>query len=355
MTDSTAAPAPVGRDLHALEREVRQLLEFAVRRASVKIDDALIDSVIAACRRVGEGTPEVEAELWRQYNQLADMISPATPETVTDICQMQADAERRPAIWRKWWCDHPVRRLFGAAVLWVAISFAMLLATQIVSLLLDNSLERITMAEKNLTEIDDRLATVRKLINEAAETGSDKTGLMEQLLEQKNDLQAKRTAQTTVAQAALIMLPESKTCETGQLTVDKGDPSHFSNRLACVRHQSTILTNIISLLLLPLLYGWMGANVYILRRLLAGLDSWNINTLLAAKFRLRRYLGALIGVTVGLVYQTGAEQFTSAGISLALFAFLSGYSVEFIFSTLDNVINRARSALPDSAQKPGSP
>lgn len=348
-------PKPGSREyIEKLQSELRTLLGFAVKRAEIKIDDVLIKNVVSACSKTGDPTPDVEAELWQQFNLLAGKIGPATPETVLDISDMEKDVNDRPQVLRYWWRDHPVRRMFGGAILWMALSAFLLLGVQIYALLVTNSLDKIATAEKNVEELLKQRGTLLQLAEAAGKTTDE--AVKSQILAQQDELTRQLETQVQVAEAAAALLrnlpslcncgPPSR-CGTSCAS-DPGVNKDYSARLAEVRHVSSIFADSISLFILPLLYGWLGANVYILRRLLSGLDSWSVSRPLATKLRLRRYLGAILGSAVGLIYHGSSEQFASAGLSLALFAFLAGYSVEFIFSLLDAVIDRGRAAF----QKP---
>lgn len=354
-------PKPSSREyIEKLQGELRTLLGFAVKRAEIEIDDGLIDSVVAACSRPSDPSPALEAELWQQFNRLAAKIGPATPETVLDISDMEKDVTDRPQIMRRWWRDHLVRRMFGGAILWMATSAFLLLGVQIYALLVTNSLDKIATAEKNVEELLKQRGILEKLTETAGKT-EDET-VKNQVLAQQDELSRRLETQVQVAEAAAALLPNlsglcnrsaPSDCGTGPAS-DPGVDESYSARLAAVRHVSSIFADSVSLFILPLLYGWLGANVYILRRLLSGLDSWSISRPLATKLRLRRYLGALLGSAVGLIYHGSSEQFASAGLSLALFAFLAGYSVEFIFSLLDAVIDRGKAAFqkPKPAAEP---
>ncbi|SNS76355.1 MULTISPECIES: hypothetical protein [unclassified Azospirillum] len=213
--------------------------------------------------------------------------------------------------------------------------------------LITNSLDRITAAEKTLSEIDSKLA----LLNRLTVTPDATDPAADQLLQQQQELTRQRQAQVDAVMAANTVLDFIFRQGVADCMATDGSAAtpvscELNRSLAVIRHEASIVMDSVALSLLPLLYGWLGANVYILRRLIGGLDNWNINALLATKLSLRRFLGALLGIAVGIVYKPGGTQLSEAGFSMALFAFLAGYSVEFIFTILDTLIARGNAAFP---------
>lgn len=76
---------------------------------------------------------------------------------------MDEDKTRRPGVLRAWWKDKPVRGLINSSSYWMALSAFLLLFTQVGSVLITNSLDRITAAKKILLEIDSKLALLSRL------------------------------------------------------------------------------------------------------------------------------------------------------------------------------------------------
>ncbi len=113
----------------------------------------------------------------------------------------------------------------------------------------------------------------------------------------------------------------------------------FPSDAAETRTQATLLLDFLSNYLLPLLYGWAGAMVYIVRRLTGEMSSL---TFLPGNLAVRAWLGCIAGLAIGWFYHpttttTTAESITNLG-PLAL-AFLAGFGVEIFFSMLDRFVN----------------
>ena len=105
--------------------------------------------------------------------------------------------------------------------------------------------------------------------------------------------------------------------------------------------------------LLPLLYGLLGASFYVLRTISFEIKTWTFTEQSSISYLLRLTLGPLAGLATGLlligtleVSNTGnatAETINLLSKSVAIgplaAAFVAGYGVELIFSTMDRIIS----------------
>ena len=120
-------------------------------------------------------------------------------------------------------------------------------------------------------------------------------------------------------------------------------------------NESEQILRVISEFILPLLYGLLGACVYVLRDLTNTIRSVTFSKSSMINYSLRLIMGPLVGIAVGLFLGTPATNFvggpnlvdnpltaavppTIPSLSTMALAFLAGYSVEVLFSALDNLI-----------------
>lgn len=104
---------------------------------------------------------------------------------------------------------------------------------------------------------------------------------------------------------------------------------------------------ILRTMILPLLYGWMGALTYVLRRLGEDIQRRLFRTDSKVQYQLRVLLGALAGLGIGWFFQqpsdTGAPvpeigETLLLGVTPTALAFLAGYSVEMFFAVMDRLV-----------------
>lgn len=90
--------------------------------------------------------------------------------------------------------------------------------------------------------------------------------------------------------------------------------------------------------LLPLLYGWLGACLYVLRMLARDIKALSYTPEQDMLYRLRIYMGSLAGLIV--VWFLPAAPASAGAKSLSVFAvaLLVGYSIDLLFALLDRII-----------------
>jgi hypothetical protein len=114
-----------------------------------------------------------------------------------------------------------------------------------------------------------------------------------------------------------------------------------------VAQWSSTLIGIIGNYLLPVLYGWLGALGFVLRRLNRQLADCLLTPRDIRANSIRIVLGTVTGACIGLFVNssTGAATLTGVGgaavtLSASGVAFLAGYGVEGVFKMLDTLINK---------------
>jgi hypothetical protein len=100
------------------------------------------------------------------------------------------------------------------------------------------------------------------------------------------------------------------------------------------------LIQILTLYILPLLYGLLGGLAFVLRSISVETKSVTYTKSSNLKYGLRIHLGALAGLAIGLFWGDIEKQNLNfiESVSTAFVAFLAGYSVEFVFRLVDQLI-----------------
>lgn len=115
--------------------------------------------------------------------------------------------------------------------------------------------------------------------------------------------------------------------------VDVPAPRRVSVELQATQFALLILQSY----LLPLLYGWLGACVYILRTVGADIAGLSYAQYRHALYRMREALGALAGFALAWLTGPKTEGAFASLPPLAL-AFVAGYSVDMLFTFLDRIV-----------------
>ncbi|MFT4926041.1 MAG: hypothetical protein ACI8WB_002139 [Phenylobacterium sp.] len=107
--------------------------------------------------------------------------------------------------------------------------------------------------------------------------------------------------------------------------------------------------------ILPLLYGLLGALIYVLRSLLKEIKLLTYTFDSEIRFRLRITLGALGGMVVGWFAKQPQGAEAVASLSPMALAFLVGYNVDLLFSMMDKLIDNIRQAIEKPDQPASAP
>jgi hypothetical protein len=108
--------------------------------------------------------------------------------------------------------------------------------------------------------------------------------------------------------------------------------------------------DVMNIYILPLLYGLIGAFAFVLRSFTSQLENIDYSRDSNIKFLLRLFLGALVGLTVRMFIDTNDTSGLAMYSPLAI-SFISGYSVEFFFALIDNLIKRILGSDPKTSKK----
>lgn len=91
--------------------------------------------------------------------------------------------------------------------------------------------------------------------------------------------------------------------------------------------------------LLPLLYGWLGACLYVLRKLAQEIKNLSYTAEQDMLYRLRVYMGTLAGLIVVWFMPVAQADPNIKSLSVFAVALLVGYSIDLLFALLDRIIN----------------
>lgn len=120
---------------------------------------------------------------------------------------------------------------------------------------------------------------------------------------------------------------------------EKLKDTYYKARLIMFVHEisSEFVLSALSIFVLPLLYGYLGAAAFVLRSLFKEIKDLTFSSDSTIRFRLRIALGALAGVAIGWFFKP-EEIMEVQVISNYALAFLVGYNVEVLFSLMDNMV-----------------
>jgi hypothetical protein len=348
QSPSQAAPEPIAaiavHELEAVQAAVYGILRYAISRAKINVGDALIDTTLPLLRKPPSALgPDEEAVLWKSYNALSVLVSPATSEGI--LIGEQIEAEQRSQATKaeraKWW---PVAVAFKSQqrrlVMWLWLSVFVFILLQGYVICLSDVLAD---AEQHAAAFDTLTPQIDAI--KAADPNADPNKPpLKSLLAQQEALELRIGAtHDTLLSFILPWRPED---------TDRGNAERQKARIANEQGARSML-RVLSYYLLPLVLGFLGAIAFIARRRLDGLAAHDSNLISARRVSMRLALGGLLGVASGIIMAPDQTELDAFNLPLVTLAFLMGYSVEFAFSAFDALIDRGRQAVrPDRAREP---
>ncbi len=340
---SQAASDPIAaiavHQLEAVQTAVYGILRYAISRAKINVADALIDTTLPLLRKPPSALgPEEEAVLWKSYNALSMLVSPATSEGI--LIGEQIEAEQRSQATKaeraKWW---PVAVAFKTQqrrlVMWLWLSVFVFILLQGYVICLSDVLAD---AEQHAAAFD-ALGPQIDAITSADPNADPKRPPLKSLLAQREALELRIDA---THETLLSFIPPWRPNDTGRIDVDR-QKARIANEQG-----ARSMVRVLIYYLLPLVLGFLGAIAFIARRRLDGLSAHDSNLISARRVSMRLALGALLGVASGIIMAPEQTELDAFNLPLVTLAFLMGYSVEFAFSAFDALIDRGRQAVrPD--------
>mgnify|MGYP000477337615 FL=1 len=364
--------------LYAISPEIEQvihdgqkLLSYIARCGNTRLEPEVTEVIIRAKHQLAakEWSSADETLFLVNYDKLAEVVYPVTVESLDAILPEKAPAESPEAITGK----RPATRA-ERAVAWyrryTLIALVVLLLTQIYYLFgkdLSTNLHGI------FTDRETSQTRLRGL-----ETDSQESGALAERVERLN--------QQLDANYKLLMIWNQIWSMGG--TFSDSLPRYFQSKYELTKkalsrdpqangdkldtlelerslHQARILffENILAAdailqvlqgYILPLMYGLLGAFIFVLRSLMREIKALTYTFSSEIKYRLRLTLGALGGMVVGWFLKP-EEANSLASLSPMAVAFLMGYNVDVLFSLMDKLIANIKQSIgkPDNAQAAG--
>lgn len=350
MTDPASADAPAQQSgpgqpdafpaqpaaVKALQVSCGYMLDFASARALVT--DEMIASASHLLRVPPAEASEADEVALRRINKaLAAAIQPATVESIRIVRELHLDRHTRPGLIRRWWRDSEARKQIGFAAGLLFVMLILLIAFQVYTLVLSTAVQRINDISQERAAIAAQIEAAKDAARAAGEDW-----------ELPDTLKEARSAAALRYEGAYQLLSQWSRPWRRLVVVD-APPDDADEQKAvrqhAVRQAADAVLRALALYVLPLLYGLLGANAYILRAISQHIDNHTFSLLSLYKYRLRLGLGALLGASVSLIFSSDEAATQGIGLSMPAVAFLSGYSVEFAFSIVDALIARGRMAV----------
>lgn len=283
--------------------------------------------------------PDLEVKFWTAYSKLAKKIQPATVESILSI----EDTEKGNSPWNKIF-----PRLSDARKsirFYQRLGFASMLVMLIFQIYWIIGAGFVSDI-KNLPDVREKLFIEKKAREEIL---GEKAAL---------DLQIK------IMESKIISIEgQLESCDEGLkkwytpfkfLLYDTSFDTNSNTGAAKYRmsRYATFILEVIQSYVLPILYGLLGAFAFVLRKLSREVNEKSFSRESRVNYLLRIHLGALAGLSIGWFFgNTMHAAVNISSLSPLALAFLAGYSVDLLFSSMDRIIDSISAKSSQSAQQ----
>lgn len=306
--------------------EMELLLSHSTQ-AGIVVPMKRIEAFVKAKRAALEGTldDQVEIGFWHEFQELGQQLKPISIDSLK--ATRKRYGSKRPQGLFKW---SNKRSHAGQAVrhyqIWSVVALFLLLCTQIYTIFGSNAVNDIQSLSN---KIEAELLKIEGLYSRVAASSPEENRRITELIREA-DTRLSQMNDRLEASYELLMV-------WFPLELDVFDPQKPQDPLRLqIAH---IILESLSRYLLPLLYGLLGACVYVLRTLSLEIKKLIYTVESDIRFQLRIYLGTLAGLAIGwLITEQSAPGLLQSVTPIAL-AFIAGYSVELLFSAMDSIID----------------
>jgi hypothetical protein len=330
MADSSTVP-----QLPDAISDAQLLLSYAARHG-IALPDELVKTIVKSkAYLTANPTPDEEAEFWQKLTALTKAVDPVSVESLRASAKQLPDESLWNRIGVRIGGEAKTITYAGSAVrrfrVWTLLALIVLLVSQIFWVVGHTVVKETgTLLERQKTLKTDLQTLQRKLGDKAAESADVQkieADIANTDTELKSAYSVLRFWNDYWRRALYISHPRPDTATYTEL-LDEQRVGGFALQA-------------LQLYLLPLIYGLLGACLYILRSLASEIAVLSYTRTSDIKYRLRLYMGSLAGMIIVWFLPSDGKstdfQMLSSLSPLAL-AFLGGYSVEVLFALMDRFV-----------------
>jgi hypothetical protein len=344
---------PVSPEIEQVINDGQRLITYIARNGGAELAPEVTQIIIDAKYKLArdEWSAETETLFLLNYDKLAKIVYPVTIESINAVIPAQITKNSMPT-------------KAASAVAWyrryTLLALLLLLITQIYYLFgkeLNDNLYKIFEHRNSvqiqieegiksdigkeslsgeLAQLNQRLDANYKLLmlwNQVWSFGGNFNDSMPQYFQTEYEVQKRvMQRQPVINQDKLDSLELKRSLHQARIV-------YFGNVVSA----DTVL-KVLQGYILPLMYGLLGAFIFVLRSLLEEIKAITYTLSCEIRYRLRLTLGALGGMIIGWFLKP-EEANALASLSPMAMAFLMGYNVDVLFTLMDKIIDGIKQAI----------
>ena len=353
---------PMSAELEQAINDGQRIITYIIRNGAITLDPDVANIIVDAKYKIAnkQWTSQDESTFLVYYDKLSKIIYPVTVESIRSVIPVKSKASSNKRVSTKaersvaWYRRSTLLALFILLITQVYYLFGIALSHNLSDFFEQREIVKVYITTLQGGEGNkDKLQNEHRLLNQKIDAnykllrlwnqvwsfGRHFNDTMPQYTKKKFELDKK-----TLSRQAQTDLPNLDNLEKlDQLELEQSlyqsRMVYFSNLLSA----ETMLM-VLQSYILPLLYGLLGAFIFVLRSLLRDIKEITYRYDCEIGYRLRLTLGALGGMIVGWFLKPQDIQLSASVSSMAL-AFLMGYNVDMLFAMMDKMIDNLKQML----------
>ncbi len=339
-------------------RESELLLAYASSR-SIQLDEATIKTIIQAKQLLEEQPASAErsdqeAAFWAANAVLAQAVRPISAESLKQCTVPKSTSGWMPA-WLSKLLGRKLQTATGVEIFIAKIQFrlffpiTLLLLVQMYSLagggLVGDLVPRMEKMQNLQMETSKAALEESKDKEQTLKTIAKQMEVTQIEIEIRIEMLAKWSAGWRWI--AIPFTANQTTIGTKQATENSVNAQYQLNRAVVL--QAQFVLQVLQNFILPMLYGCLGAALFVLRNLALDAKEQTFDVERQMGYNLRIYMGSLCGLVIGWFIPDVSVQ--EAGMTQYSLSVLGGYSVDIVFVMMDKIIVNFSGTATTKAEK----
>lgn len=363
---STELSQPISASILQAIEDGQRLISYIAKGGTTELPIDLAKSMINAKYKAASGqwSAEEETEFLANYDKLATIVYPVTVQSLNAIIPEQTSAQsestkaEQVVTWYRRYTLTALAVLLMAQFYWLGGNNLRVNLTDIFNQreAIHDTINSGKESPAAVAQLEDKLLLVNQKLdanyqllrswNRVSSFGISYSGELPEYTKEK--LGYKDAHPSTGQEMTASEVFVKKDAQTAELDRDLYSARilYFKNILA-----ANFFLDAFQGYILPLLYGLLGAFIYVLRSLLKDIRQLTYTSDNEIRYRLRLTLGSLGGMVVGWFLKPQGVD-TMATLSPMALAFLMGYNVDVLFSLMDKLVDNIRNAINKPAEQP---
>jgi hypothetical protein len=331
--------------------EADLLLAFAASHG-IPIDDHTLETIVQSSQLLDSDIPENERNakyiaFWKARSTLAQAVHPVSADSLKQCVLRHSPRSWLPLWLTRWFggsatpssgvenaIDQMQKRIVLPVLLLLLVQVYALIGAAVVG----DLVPRMEKMHTYLNEQEKLLSTEKSEANTQAKSILERQIRLTQVeIEIRvNMLDQWNSGWSWISLPFRLTVPHPPDRAAVAAAADAADKDTRYHHFRAMVLQAEFALQVLQNFILPLLYGCLGASLYVLRALATDAKEYTFDMERRIGYHLRIYMGSLCGLVIGWFIPDAKVH--EAGMTQYALSILGGYSVDILFGVMDKII-----------------